>query len=283
MNDGAQPLVTPGAGLWGARRLRFESLDSTNRWALEHEDEWQHGDVLWADAQTAGRGRLGRTWFAGAGQSLTLSVGIRDERLFGFAPNLGQAAALALRELVAAQGLRARLKWPNDVLTPRGKIAGILLEGGQTPHALVLGVGLNVNTAAADLAAAVPDRAATSLLAETGRIFDVAALGAGFLRLLQPRLDGLARAGLEPLLAEWRRHDALEGHRVAADTAGGRITGRYAGLDHTGRLKLVDDAGREHVLWSGEVERVRSARTGERHDHALQRRGSPGDGHPDGA
>jgi BirA family biotin operon repressor/biotin-[acetyl-CoA-carboxylase] ligase len=145
------------------------------------------GAVVVADEQTAGRGRLGRRWFAPAGTSLLCSVQLRPpvdpQRL----PELtGVAAQAAAEAIKAVAGLAPEIKEPNDLLLGGRKVAGVLAEARE--ERVVLGVGINVNIAAADLPSEV-DLPATSLLVESGRTFDRAELLVELLGRLEQRYD----------------------------------------------------------------------------------------------
>jgi BirA family biotin operon repressor/biotin-[acetyl-CoA-carboxylase] ligase len=145
------------------------------------------GALVAAGEQTAGRGRLGRRWFAPAGTSLLCSLQLRpvvpSERL----PELTGVAARACAEAIAALTvLEPALKFPNDVLVGGRKVAGILAEARD--ERVVLGLGVNVNVAAAELPQEV-DLPATSLLVETGRELDRAELLAELLERLERGYD----------------------------------------------------------------------------------------------
>lgn len=243
-------------GLWGARLIDFETLPSTNTWALEHAAQLQHGDLVWARAQTAGRGRLDRSWLALAGRSLTVSCVLKDSVFMTLGPNLGQIAACALAETLADCGLRALLKWPNDVMVQDAKIAGLLVELAETSSALVLGIGLNVNGDASIFRSTVRDRPATSMEAVAGRAFAVADVLVRLLAALQRWLERAAAEGLSPVRTAWAGADWLAGYDIEAQTAAGVVAGRYAGMDELGRL-VIAGVGGETTLWSGDVVRVR--------------------------
>ena len=143
------------------------------------------GAVAVADEQTEGRGRLGRRWFARTGTSLLCSIQLRPsvpgERL----PELTGVAARACGEAITAlTALEPELKFPNDLLLGGRKVAGVLAEARE--HRVVLGIGVNVNVAEADLPTDV-DRPATSLLVETGRELDRADLLVELLERLERR------------------------------------------------------------------------------------------------
>jgi BirA family transcriptional regulator, biotin operon repressor / biotin---[acetyl-CoA-carboxylase] ligase len=140
-----------------------------------------------AGEQTAGRGRLGRPWFAAPGTSLLFSVNLRPavetRRLPGLTVVAGLAAAEGLRLVT---GLRPEIKLPNDLLVDGRKLAGILAEARE--DRVVLGMGINVNVVREDLPEDV-DREPTSLLVELGTNVDRAALLASILLELERRYD----------------------------------------------------------------------------------------------
>lgn len=231
--------------------------------------------VLVADHQAAGRGRAGRGWETPAGQAVTVSVLVRPDvpaHALGWLPLLG---GLAVVRALAALGVEAVVKWPNDVLVPGAgatalpgwgrdrKIAGVLGDvvspaGAGEPAAAVLGIGVNV----AQPADALPMPSATSL----------AALG-----LAVDRLDvlvGVVRALVE-LDDAWRaaRGDAAEAG-IAAECAavcatlggpvrvlrpgGAVLEGTAVSLAADGALRVADEAGRVHTILAGDVEHLRA-------------------------
>jgi BirA family biotin operon repressor/biotin-[acetyl-CoA-carboxylase] ligase len=145
------------------------------------------GALVVADEQTAGRGRLGRRWLAPAGTSLLCSLQLRPAVASERLPELTVVAARACAEAIAAlTELEPELKFPNDLLVGGRKVAGILAEARE--QRVVLGIGVNVNVPAEELPQEV-DRPATSLLVETGRELDRAALLAELLERLERRYD----------------------------------------------------------------------------------------------
>jgi BirA family biotin operon repressor/biotin-[acetyl-CoA-carboxylase] ligase len=165
----------------------YEHVVSTPSTQLLLPSDAPEGALVVAEEQTAGRGRLGRHWHAPPGTSLLCSLqlrpAVRSERL----PELTGIAAHACAEAIAAvSGLEPELKFPNDVLVGGRKVAGVLAEARE--ERVVLGMGVNVNVAAEALPEEV-DRPATSLLAETGREHDRAALLAELLERLERRYD----------------------------------------------------------------------------------------------
>ena len=166
------------------RPYRFvERTASTQRLLGEDDPE---GAVAVADEQTEGRGRLGRQWHAPAGTSLLVSVLLRPDVEPARLPELSLVAGRACAEAIAeAAGIETEVKFPNDVLVRRRKVAGILAEASE--GRVVLGIGVNVSQAAGELPEARTP--ATSLLLETGREIDRAELLLALLERLERLYD----------------------------------------------------------------------------------------------
>jgi len=160
----------------GKPLLEFEELPSTNSYLLGNISLCsQHGLTVWTQKQTSGRGRAGRTFISPSNQVLTFSVvihsGDSEDRLHLWALWSG----LALFRSLSGKGLpNLRLKWPNDLLDGRQKLAGILVERGPWHQAglnsLIIGIGLNVNGSASDFPTELKDKV-TTLHAATGIVF----------------------------------------------------------------------------------------------------------------
>jgi BirA family biotin operon repressor/biotin-[acetyl-CoA-carboxylase] ligase len=278
-------------GLWREVRV-VEETGSTNADLLAQARSGAgEGLVLVAEAQTSGRGRMGRRWISPPRRSLTFSVLLRPAvpaGLLGWLPLLaGVAVASALQQTA---GVDARLKWPNDVLVDGAKIAGILAE--RWTNAVVIGTGINVLQHRGEL----PVPTATSLLVAqgagtAGAAGPVEAPGAGPVeaweagpagapgpgagadmreRLLTAVLDELARwynAWLDQpqpgdadgcgLRAEYLRRSGTVGSAVTVMLPGGQnLTGMAAGIDAAGRLEIRTPAGLVQVS-AGDVVHLR--------------------------
>jgi BirA family biotin operon repressor/biotin-[acetyl-CoA-carboxylase] ligase len=244
----------------GGDLLVFDSLPSTNRWALASLGQRRHGDVIHALAQTAGRGRFGRHWVSLEGCCLTLSVVLKEFTAERPAEQVTQWAALAVRACLEEYSLAARLKWPNDVLVSGRKIAGILAESDAASSAIVLGIGLNVNLPLDRLSGRELMQPATSMMAEAGREFAISTVRNVLLGHLEAMLSRSQDRVPGSLCDLWRRHDALIDSDVAVVDAKGTATaGRYAGVDRRGRMRINRPDGVEQVFWSGDVSVRRNA------------------------
>jgi BirA family transcriptional regulator, biotin operon repressor / biotin---[acetyl-CoA-carboxylase] ligase len=212
------------------------------------------GLVIAADAQTVGRGRLGRSWHSPAGENLYFSLLLRPARPAGDIPPLTLLAGAAVARAIAPLGVSPRLKWPNDVqlvdgAAHRRKLAGVLTEmvsAGERVEHVIVGVGMNVNATA--FPAEIADRA-TSLRIALGRPVDRARLLASVLDAFEPLYDEFERAGPPVAVAAFSAHAALP-ERCRVDD---RLDGVALGVDPDGALRLRDDAGRIHRVISGEV------------------------------
>ncbi len=254
-------LVTPGS-LWSELEIVAEAASTNAVLAERARTDPRSGFVLIAEHQSAGRGRLDRTWTAPPRSGLTMSVLVRPydvpvARWPWIALLTGLAVAAALRE---AAGVEAELKWPNDVLVGERKVAGILVERVETPPypaAAVIGIGLNVTLRGDEL----PVATATSLALEGARSTDRSVLARAVLRTLEGLLGDWQRCGGDPqtgLLAAYVQACSTIGRKVRALLPGDReIVGDAVGVDVSGRLVLTTGAGRE-LLGAGDVLHLRS-------------------------
>ena len=225
------------------RPYRYEhECESTQQLLDRSLDE---GAVAVCDVQTAGRGRQGRRWQAPQGTAILFSVLLKPpaERA---QQELSLVAGLAVADTVeGALGLAAQLKWPNDVMVNRRKVAGVLAEASD--GAVVLGIGVNVNQAREQLPAeaTVPPG---SLYTSDGVRRERAPLLADLLLSLERTYDVWREGGLNALYDTLGARDFLRGRKIFLD---GR-TGVGIGIDRSGRLE-VDVDGERLIVESGEV------------------------------
>jgi BirA family biotin operon repressor/biotin-[acetyl-CoA-carboxylase] ligase len=223
--------------------------DDARRWAIEGA---RSGAIVIADAQTAGRGRHGRSWSTPPGESLAMSIVLRTDVSAARLPPMAIVAGLAVREAVGAR-LRhaAKVKWPNDVVVGEKKIAGVLVEGaifGARVDHVVVGIGINVKTTKfpEELASI-----ATSLALEGAQALDRGRLAVDVVRAFD---RGLAKWTADPssLGAALAPHDALLDVRVRLDD--GR-RGIARGMEDDGRMRVRLDDGTLVLAIAGEVTR----------------------------
>ncbi len=217
------------------------------------------GAVLFAEHQSAGRGRNGRSWSAPPRSQIALSIGVGADTVapdgWGWLPLLTGVALVDA--VMATTGIQAGVKWPNDVLVDTGKLAGILAEVAAPDPVVVVGLGLNVTLTAQE----APDPRATSLQMLGATMLDRDVLAAAILRELTTRIEQWQRAqGPDPALVEdYRQRSTTLGSRVRALLPGDHeITGTAVDVDTIGRLRI--DTGTEVVTVSaGDITHLRPA------------------------
>jgi BirA family biotin operon repressor/biotin-[acetyl-CoA-carboxylase] ligase len=237
--DVVEPLLR---GTLGRPYLYEESCESTQGLLPADAPE---GAVAATDEQTAGRGRLGRTWAAPAGTAILCSTLLRPPPGRRIA-ELSLVGGIAVADTVElALGLAAQIKWPNDVMVNRTKVAGVLAEARD--GAVVLGIGINVNQTRAELPpdARVP---AGSLRTTDGDVRERAPLLADLLAHLERAYADWLRGGIDALFDALGPRDFLRGRRVTVD--GVRTLAH--GIDREGRL-VIDVDGWRRPIESGEV------------------------------
>jgi BirA family biotin operon repressor/biotin-[acetyl-CoA-carboxylase] ligase len=229
----------------------FDRLPSTNLFLKERlalEPQLPSGTVVATREQTLGRGRRGREWLSAANENLTFSFLLRGETEPRSLPAAAMAAAIAVAELLEAEGIRCVLKWPNDVLVNGRKICGILSEG--VPGGIIVGVGLNVNMQSADHI----DQPATSILIETGCRRSVDELLEKLLPLLSVRLEEWAEGGFSSLRKNWEEKVPTIGKMISVRDGNNRRQGILAGFGDDGELLLKDEeTGTVSPVWAGDV------------------------------
>jgi BirA family biotin operon repressor/biotin-[acetyl-CoA-carboxylase] ligase len=225
----------------GRPRLYEPECESTQLLLLG--SDLPEGAVAVTDHQTGGRGRLGRSWVDAPSTAVLVSVLLQPppERRVA---ELSLVAGLAVAEAVeAATGLSTQIKWPNDVMLDRRKVAGILAE--MRDGVVVLGIGLNVNQSREQLPAGAP--AAGSLRTVTGQDYDRAELLDTVLARLDDDYERWRDGGLDALYGEIGARDFVRGRRVRLD---GR-RGTAVMILRDGRLEVAFEDGETTAVESG--------------------------------
>lgn len=211
-----------------------------------------HGSLCLCECQSAGRGRLGRTWTSPAGQGLLLSVLLRPKLRPEQAPLITFCAALAMaRAVEEVSGIEVQIKWPNDLVSHGRKLCGILLEVGMGADSIdyvVAGTGLNVRKAAyppelSHQAASIEDFAPPPLRRD---------ILLRYLRHLEDVTDALERDGFAGIAEEYRARSCTLGSRVNV-TGGTTLTGEAISIDESGALIIRTDDGETHRVLAGDV------------------------------
>ena len=238
----------------------FAEIDSTNnylRQRLMTADAPTHGHIVLTDYQSAGRGRMGRSWIAPAGSSLLVTIFLKPKFTVDHASWLTMIAGLAAIEAIeATTSLTTALKWPNDVMLQNEngqwcKTGGILLEAeldGDVWRYALIGMGLNVNISVADLPeAATP---ASSLLVASGKRVERELLLARWIDQLEFWLAS-AENNQSPQPA-WNTHLITINQPVTVSGAID-VEGVAIGTDDYGHLIVQDQAAKKHTVAAGDV------------------------------
>lgn len=250
IQDGLQATVI------GREIVYFAETDSTNhRAALLAEAGARDGTVIVAEAQSAGKGRLGRRWSSPAGVNLYLSIILRPAIAPRAAPLLTFLSSLATaRTIELESGLRPTVKWPNDVLLGGCKVAGLLNEmNAETERVnyVILGIGVNLNMTQEQF----PDDLrypATSLALALHHPVD----RVRFCRRLLGEIDLLYRdypSGQEAILAGWLAYFDLLGKKVVVEEPSRTIVGVVTGIAVDGALLLSLENGDSERILAGDV------------------------------
>jgi BirA family biotin operon repressor/biotin-[acetyl-CoA-carboxylase] ligase len=237
--------------------LVFEETDSTNQRASQLGASGAAGGVaIFAERQTAGRGRFGRRWESASHLGLWFSLLLRPRLPLESWSRLTTWTAVAVAEAIEeGTGLAVQVKWPNDLEIAGRKVAGILIEtmpDSSGAHFAVIGVGVNVNHLAEDFPEELRPRA-TSLRLASRRTIERPALAALVLQTMTRRAGSLLDAEFPDLLEAVRRRSSLLGRKVALQSAGTRLEGVAEGLAPDGRLLLRLESGALEVVGAGEA------------------------------
>ena len=251
MQDPLQQEIEPGSFhvQW------FDEVDSTNTRLVEQvrlNPDLPSGTIWVARRQSAGRGRLDRKWLSSTSGNLLFSLFHRTGADPGRLPSLTMAMAIAIDEMLHTFHVQSNLKWPNDIQVKGHKIAGLLAErAGEA--GVVVGIGLNVNMTASQLAGI--DQPATSLSNETGRTWLVEEVLAVLLAThLSPWLACWERTGFPGLRARWVSGCGGLHIPLAVREGQSRIHGTLEGFGEEGELQLRLADGTIQTVWAGDVE-----------------------------
>lgn len=241
---------------WAGKTVHFvKETDSTNILGKKLGQEGvPHGTLAVTEFQTAGRGRLGRTWLVPEGSSVMMSLVLRPDFAPIYASMLTLVMGVSVAQAVEGLGMEACIKWPNDVVVSKKKICGILTEMSANVdkiHYVVVGVGINVNMI--DFPEEVADKA-TSLRLEAGREFDRNQVIALVMDCFEKNYEKFVQTcDLSGLKSEYERLLANSGQPVRVIDPLEPFEGICRGITPTGELLVEREDGSVTEVGAGEV------------------------------
>ena len=246
--------------LFGKRVFHFFKTDSTNRVAMELGYAGEpEGTVVLAEAQTAGRGRSGRSWHSERGTGLYFTILLRPRLAPAQAPLLTMLAGVSAHTAITAQtGLVPELKWPNDLLLNGKKLGGILTEMHAEPSQVrfvIVGIGINVNQ---EKFPAELSSMATSIRKESGRASYRLELLVRLLVQFESDYNRFLREGPSFVVARFERVSSFaNGRRVRVETGVETYLGTTSGLSPEGLLLVARDSGSLVTVIAGDVTEIK--------------------------
>lgn len=222
----------------GQKIIQLERVDSTNNYAaiLISEGKGQHGTVILADIQTAGRGQRGTEWQSKAGENILMSLILETDNLSASDQFvISELAALSLVTLLRKIGIFSTIKWPNDILVKDRKIAGILIENqlhGTMVSKSIIGIGLNINQIE------FGELNATSVRIELGEFIAVRDVLMSWIHSFNEEWNFYNSFGRDKV--EERYLERLYGRDVLVEMEDdyGPFTGRVHGIEKSGKLRV---------------------------------------------
>lgn len=242
----------------GKHLYHFYSVDSTNAFAsrlLAHGHRVPEGTVIISESQTAGRGRLGRSWHSEREAGLYFSVVLEPKVPPSLAPLFTLATSVAMHNAIERDTrLDVDIKWPNDLLVGKKKIAGILAEiraEVDMVNSMILGVGVNVNHER--MPASIADRA-TSLRIASGRIQSRLEILIEFFEEFESLYMTFERKGPRTIIDQWIKHSSFaNGRKLEIHDGVRKVAGVTRGLNPLGALRIEQKGGQIEEVYSGDV------------------------------
>ncbi|WP_338749634.1 biotin--[acetyl-CoA-carboxylase] ligase [Bacillus sp. FJAT-52991] len=242
---------------WLGKEIVFkETTDSTQKEAHRLAQEpFKEGTVVIAEEQTAGRGRMAREWHSPKYTGIWMSVMLKPALPPYKAPQFTLITAVAVVEAIReVTGLEPEIKWPNDILLNGKKITGILTElqaDADQIHSIIIGIGLNVNQKEFPEELA---EIATSLAIEKGEPVSRSQLVQEILKNIETYYHVYMKDGFTDIKKRWEKYAVSIGKQIIARTVTATIKGKALGITEEGVLKLLDDEGTIHDIYSADIE-----------------------------
>lgn len=241
----------------GYTLLYLPEVDSTNEYALRNLRFLADRQVIAAGIQTKGRGRLNRNWISDVPKNVYASIILkpRDSWIFGITPaNISQYMALCICELLESYQVCASLKWPNDILVERKKIAGILGQAffnGSRMESFILGTGINLNLSEKDLMNINQPASALNLL--TGRPINRNQFLGRLLNRFFNGYDEFVGQGFPSIIEAYEQRSLFLGELIKVLLPDGEVEGRAAGFEKNGCLIIERPGGGKAIIAAGDV------------------------------
>ncbi|MFK2824191.1 biotin--[acetyl-CoA-carboxylase] ligase [Bacillus sp. B190/17] len=240
----------------GKKIVSLETTDSTQKEAHRLAQEaFKEGTVVIAEEQTAGRGRMAREWYSPKYTGIWMSIILKPSLPPYKAPQFTLITAVAIIEaIMETTGLHPEIKWPNDILLNGKKVTGILTElqaDADQIHSIIIGIGMNANQKE------FPDELkeiATSLAIEKGEVVSRSQLVQVILKNLEMYYDVYMKEGFTNIKKRWEKYALSIGKQITARTVTGAIRGKALGITEEGVLKLLDEEGTIHDIYSADIE-----------------------------
>jgi len=235
----------------------FSAVDSTNSCARQLAERGaEEGEIVIAESQNHGRGRLGRPWVSPPYLNLYFSVVLRPKLPPIDAPQITLMAAVALADTVASFiPVAPVIKWPNDVLVRGRKLAGVLTESSGDSvriEFVILGIGVNLNYPRSLMPEAIRQRA-TSIVELTQKNISREAFVRRLIQDLDRCYGELEEGGFDPLATRWEARFGFRGKKVRVEMTDRVLIGRAKGIDRDGALILEDEMGQCQRVVAGDV------------------------------
>ena len=240
--------------IFGKKIFAFDVLDSTNVKAKSLAlDNVTEGTVVVTDNQTAGKGRLGRTWSSEAGKNLTFSVIIRPRISPQHLGILSLFAGISIARAIShLTNKTVHCKWPTDVLLNKKKVCGVLSESVMSSGsitAVIIGIGININQR--NFTSELHGKA-TSFAIETGREFDRWTILAEILQEMETGYADIQSGSFDTILRQWTEYSSFIGQPVSIDQHGTIVRGIASHVADDGGL-VIRTNGKEVKILAGDV------------------------------
>lgn len=241
----------------GKKVIHKRSIVSTQKLAheLAHEGT-EHGTIVIADEQTAGKGRMGRSWHSGLNKTISLSMVLRPNLLPYLTPQLTLLSATVIAEVLAElTDLAIQIKWPNDILIHHKKMTGILTEmqaEQDKVQYVIIGIGININQTKEEFPEEVRERA-TSLFIETEKEWDLVTIIQHILETFEHKYERYLEEGFQPVKQTWENYGFRLNEYLEINSGQETWQGMFLGIAEDGALLAKRRNGQIERVYSAEI------------------------------